>query len=420
MPKYFLLFISLLFGTVNAQTLVVDTVCYNTPTDDFGIRPFGQELILVSGSKNTSVDEALIDETIAKPYTDLFRVDQCGIKEITLKSKDYKIPVSINSTMHDGPISSNDAGTLVFFSNNSNSKKNKLGIFYSAKEGDAWTLPLAFPLNNEGYNVTHPCYDEVNKKLYYASDIEKGRGKYDLYYSDYNGKDWSRPIALKNINSDSIECFPFVYKSKIYFTSNNTLSIGGFDLFVFENDSIKPLGDGYNQIYDDLALAAISDTSGYFSSNRNSKGKHDDLFSYYYLPPVKIIPPVDIDIDTIIIAKKEIEQPENVVFGFDQSVIKPSQFAGLDAFAKALLERTDIYLVVAGHTDNVGNAAYNLDLSRKRANAVKDYLVQKGVDTGRIIVEFHGFTKPIASNTTQQGRDINRRVDFKLLGEIKN
>ena len=85
-----------------------------------------------------------------------------------------------------------------------------------------------------------------------------------------------------------------------------------------------------------------------------------------------------------------------------------------------MLERTDIYLVVAGHTDNVGNAAYNLDLSRKRANAVKDYLVQKGVDTGRIIVEFHGFTKPIASNTTQQGRDINRRVDFKLLGEIKN
>ena len=420
MPKYFLILICLLFGTVNAQTLVVDTVCYNTPTDDFGIRLFGTELILVSGSKNTSVDEALTDETIAKPYTDLFRVDQCGIKEITFNSKDYKTPVSVNSTMHDGPISSNDAGTLVFFSNNSYSKKNKLGIFYSAKEGDAWTLPLAFPLNNEGYNVTHPFYDEANKKLYYASDFEKGRGKYDLYYSDYNGKDWSRPIALKNINSDSIECFPFVYKNKIYFTSNNKLSIGGFDLFVFENDSIKHLGEGFNSIYDDLALAAITDTSGYFSSNRNSKGKQDDLFSYYYLPPVKIIPPVDIDIDTIIIAKKEIEQPENVVFGFDQFVIKPSQFAGLDAFAKTLLERTDVYLVVAGHTDNVGNAAYNLDLSRKRANAVKDYLVQKGVDSGRIIVEYHGLTKPIASNTTQQGRDINRRVDFKLLGEIKN
>ena len=420
MPKYFLILICLLFGTVNAQTLVVDTVCYNTPTDDFGIRLFGTELILVSGSKNTSVDEALTDETIAKPYTDLFRVDQCGIKEITFNSKDYKTPVSVNSTMHDGPISSNDAGTLVFFSNNSYSKKNKLGIFYSAKEGDAWTLPLAFPLNNEGYNVTHPFYDEANKKLYYASDFEKGRGKYDLYYSDYNGKDWSRPIALNNINSDSIECFPFVYKNKIYFTSNNTLSIGGFDLFVFENDSIKHLGEGFNSIYDDLALAAITDTSGYFSSNRNSKGKQDDLFSYYYLPPVKIIPPVDIDIDTIIIAKKEIEQPENVVFGFDQFVIKPSQFAGLDAFAKTLLERTDVYLVVAGHTDNVGNAAYNLDLSRKRANAVKDYLVQKGVDSGRIIVEYHGLTKPIASNTTQQGRDINRRVDFKLLGEIKN
>jgi outer membrane protein OmpA-like peptidoglycan-associated protein len=196
------------------------------------------------------------------------------------------------------------------------------------------------------------------------------------------------------------------------------LSIGGFDLFVFENDSIKHLGEGFNSIYDDLALAAITDTSGYFSSNRNSKGKQDDLFSYYYLPPVKIIPPVEID--TTIIAKKEIEQPENVVFGFDQFVIKPSQFTGLDALAKGLLERTELYLVVAGHTDNVGNAAYNLDLSRKRANAVKDYLVQKGVDAGRIIVEYHGLTKPIASNTTQQGRDINRRVDFKLLGEIKN
>jgi outer membrane protein OmpA-like peptidoglycan-associated protein len=418
MSKYFLILISLLFGTVNAQTLVVDTVCYNTPTDDFGIRPFGQELILVSGSKKTSVDEALIDENIAKPYTDLFRVDQCGIKEITLNSKDYKTPVSINSTMHDGPISANQAGTMVFFSNNSYSKKNKLGIFYSSKEGDAWTLPLAFPLNNEGYNVTHPFYDEANKKLYYASDFEKGNSKYDLYYSDYNGKDWSRPIAIQAINSDSIECFPFVYKNKIYFTSNNKLSMGGLDLFVYENDTVKTLGEGFNSIYDDLAIAAITDTSGYFSSNRNSNGKQDDLFSYLYLPPVKVVP--IIEIDTIIIAKKEIEQPENVVFGFDQYVIKPSQFAGLDALAEGLLERTELYLVVAGHTDNVGNAAYNLDLSRKRANAVKDYLVLKGVDTGRIIVEYHGLTKPIASNATQQGRDVNRRVDFKLLGEIKN
>ena len=177
--------------------------------------------------------------------------------------------------MHDGPISANQAGTMVFFSNNSYSKKNKLGIFYSSKEGDAWTLPLAFPLNNEGYNVTHPFYDEANKKLYYASDFEKGNSKYDLYYSDYNGKDWSRPIAIQAINSDSIECFPFVYKNKIYFTSNNKLSMGGLDLFDYENDTEYK---GWKSLYEvNKDVAAMSpkhkEYENYYMSQQNMKAE---------------------------------------------------------------------------------------------------------------------------------------------------
>ena len=70
-------------------------------------------------------------------------------------------------------------------------------------------------------------------------------------------------------------------------------------------------------------------------------------------------------------------------------------------------------IVLQGHTDNVGSAAYNQKLSVKRANSAKDYLVNKGVSSGKISCEGYGFTQPVATNTTDFGRSLNRRVAIK-------
>ena len=75
-------------------------------------------------------------------------------------------------------------------------------------------------------------------------------------------------------------------------------------------------------------------------------------------------------------------------------------------------------LTLSGHTDNMGSAAFNLDLSKRRAAAVKAFLVQNGVPASRIFVEYYGLSKPIVPNDTEQNRLKNRRVEFKITSQL--
>ena len=86
--------------------------------------------------------------------------------------------------------------------------------------------------------------------------------------------------------------------------------------------------------------------------------------------------------------------------------------------SRELLSRAT-YIEVVGHTDDVGDDAYNLDLSEQRAKAVRDYLVAAGVDGSKIVTVGMGESMPVASNTTDEGRAENRRVDVLVLGRIK-
>ena len=106
-------------------------------------------------------------------------------------------------------------------------------------------------------------------------------------------------------------------------------------------------------------------------------------------------------------------------FDFDKSVLKPAGKAKLaDLVSK--LQGTDIEVVVAtGHTDSIGSDAYNLKLSLRRANAVKAFLVSKGVPADRVFVEGKGESQPVASNKTRDGRAKNRRVEVEVVGRKK-
>ena len=101
-------------------------------------------------------------------------------------------------------------------------------------------------------------------------------------------------------------------------------------------------------------------------------------------------------------------------FESGKSVIKAYSFDSLDELAALMVKRTELTLILSGHTDNVGVPAKNKVLSRKRAEAVKAYLEDAGVDGSRIAAVGYGSSKPIASNKTPQGRQKNRRVEFKV------
>jgi outer membrane protein OmpA-like peptidoglycan-associated protein len=102
-----------------------------------------------------------------------------------------------------------------------------------------------------------------------------------------------------------------------------------------------------------------------------------------------------------------------IYFDTDSDHLKPESAAVIKAVARGLEKNPNLKLSIEGHTDSTGNADHNLDLSKRRAEAVKGVLVsQFGVDAGRLTATGLGATKPMASNDTAEGRAQNRRVEF--------
>ncbi|HLV50418.1 MAG TPA: OmpA family protein, partial [Flavobacterium sp.] len=107
---------------------------------------------------------------------------------------------------------------------------------------------------------------------------------------------------------------------------------------------------------------------------------------------------------------------ENTVnFGFDSSDLTATAKSNLDKIAKVFIDHPKTLINIYGYTDSVGKDEYNMKLSRSRANAVKAYLVSKGIGTKRITTVGMGEADPVASNDTDAGRAQNRRVEFAIV-----
>jgi outer membrane protein OmpA-like peptidoglycan-associated protein len=132
--------------------------------------------------------------------------------------------------------------------------------------------------------------------------------------------------------------------------------------------------------------------------------------------PDPIVEPLDTAINLSNEEEEILKQAfDNLEFETSKAVIKKASFEPLNKLANVLLKHPDWKLDIAGHTDNVGNAAENMELSKKRAEAVRDYIIAKGVNKDSFIVSWFGETKPIADNNTSAGRQKNRRVELKIV-----
>jgi outer membrane protein OmpA-like peptidoglycan-associated protein len=110
-----------------------------------------------------------------------------------------------------------------------------------------------------------------------------------------------------------------------------------------------------------------------------------------------------------------LDLPSGITFGFDSASLRPEFYSVLDRVADTLIQYDQTIIEVAGHTDSKGAEEYNQRLSEKRAQAVGDFLAQRGVNRQRLILTGAGETRPVASNETEEGRAQNRRVEITLV-----
>jgi len=112
---------------------------------------------------------------------------------------------------------------------------------------------------------------------------------------------------------------------------------------------------------------------------------------------------------------KEVINLKGISFKTGSDELNASSHDQLDISAQDLKDNPKLKVIVAGHTDNVGDPAFNKDLSRKRAESVRTYLLDKGIDSSRLSARGYGDTQPDTSNDTTAGRAQNRRVELRII-----
>ena len=187
---------------------------------------------------------------------------------------------------------------------------------------------------------------------------------------------------------------------------------------VVDNGGVKPLADAPFQV---AHLAAGSHVFDVFYADRHTSAAQLHLSTDFSVSPCPTAIPSPTAVPTVASAASlatQIKRTGRVVvygihFAFDKADIVKGSSAVLAEVAKVLRDDPALRLRIEGHTDNVGGAAYNRDLSQRRADAVKNYLVSKfAIAPDRLTTQGFGPDRPVASNTTSQGRYKNRRVEL--------
>ncbi len=205
-------------------------------------------------------------------------------------------------------------------------------------------------------------------------------------------------LVLVDKNGNEIKSVNVNSEGKFIFESLPTDSLAIFKLVTYDENSMK------------LTQVPVGTPS---TTVKLARKGADNLFRFDIIKPdPNKIKPITLSDEEMRIVKKAFD---NLEFETAKAIIKPTSFDELNELAGLLKKKAAWRLMISGHTDNQGGAAYNMNLSKNRANALADYLAKQGIDKSRFVVKWYGQTKPIAPNTTPQGRQKNRRVEMLII-----
>ena len=286
------------------DTVLLSEAPFNSEANDFAVRNFQGALVFLSDAKDMN-GNSMYDKKTGEPFTDLYIHKEGKTSLFEIPNADGKL-LNASSAFFDGPFTATPNGECLFFSNNLSKEKdkNKLGIFYTFKQSLGYASPLPFLFNSEDYNTTHPYFDDVTNYLYFASDKNTGLGGMDVYRVKFENNLFGEVETLP-CNSQENDVFPTTNSGVLYLSSNRAGGQGGYDLYRSEKEMIQPLIQPFNSEYDDIALTWLSDSTGYFSTNRphlahlsansDNVGSNDNAYAFM-VQKVKSVVKIDMEL----------------------------------------------------------------------------------------------------------------------------
>ncbi len=269
----------------------------NTEEAEFSPFVHGNELMYCGEKQEFNFSEFVVNDFDGGPYFHIYNAD---IKGNEVKGV-HEMPMPLNTDYYDGPACMSADGKTIYFSRVSVSQSknvvNQSQIYSATFDGKKWGDVKLLNMSSDKYSVTHPCISPDNNILYFTSNMAGGFGGKDIYMSRRSGITWTKPENLgPEINTIGDEMYPNMTKNGIlYFSSNGLPGYGGLDIFSAQKTGDnkwlvkKNEGLALNSNADDFGITFLTDTTGFFSSNRQGGKGKDDIYSFTYRSKAMII-----------------------------------------------------------------------------------------------------------------------------------
>ncbi|MCU0342118.1 MAG: OmpA family protein [Spirosomaceae bacterium] len=320
---------------------------------------------------------------------------------------------AINTTSNDQAPFIHPDGQTLYFMSNGHPGFGGMDVFFARKTKEGvWDTPV---------NIGYPINTEKNEGAFYVSldgstaffskegtdrKFEKLELSGDAYHAaldifSFDLYEGARPQPVTYVKAkvlDAVTKQPLQTNATIlplkdgkYFTQKSTGKDGTFLI-------VLPSGEDY-------ALIVQKEVYLFYSENFSLNGVHKIDQPYELTILLQPISGLSADKQKPIVLK-------NVFFDTGSALLRKESYSELNLLVELLQKNAALKIELRGHTDNVGSDSENLKLSENRAKAVVAYLVQKGIDTGRLRAKGFGETQPVDSNDTDTGRQNNRRTEF--------
>jgi len=345
-------------------------------------------------------------------------------------NKAVNIGSVINTPYDENSVYAHPDGKTLYFSSKGHNSMGGYDIFKSTLVDGKWTTPenVGYPINTVGDEVSF-VLTANGKRAYFASSENDGKGDKDIYVVTFLGPEKEGILSNENnllANTDK-PVSEKVIEPLVEIKENQLTILKGVISDAITKIPLEATIEIFdNETQDTIATFKSNSKTGKYlvslPSGRNY-GISVKAPSYLFYSDNFIIPATssyqviykDVELNMLDVGSSIVLK--NIFFDFDKATLKNESHSELGRIVKLLNDFPYLTVEIAGHTDDVGSEAYNHKLSQNRSKSVIDYLIANGIEKERVAFKGYGLTQPIASNDTEEGRQQNRRTEFKIISK---